>query len=289
MSSIFPYPSNAWTENNENDVVVCSGRGYKGPGDEFVYRSPHASLSHLSCWQNIIARTYCHRTYYLMFRRDNEIQGVLPLIWLGRFFRNVLCSMPFLDSGGILALDHTSGSALLAKAVGLRDAFKARYLELRHKDAMEPVGTLRQDKADMVLDLSPGHDSLWQAIGPKVRNQVRKAMKSGLTTKLGGSEFLDDFYGVYAINMRDLGSPVHSAAFFANIFREFSGRARILIVCDGGKTVGALICLFYKDSVFVPWASSLRTYFPKCPNNILYWNAIQYSCENGCSYTYRHK
>jgi len=119
-------------------------------------------------------------------------------------------------------------------------------------------------------------------MAPKVRNQVRKASKSGLNTQIGGEEYLADFYKVFAVNMRDLGSPVHSSKFFANIFQEFGGNARTVIVREGKKTIGGLICLFFKDGVFVPWASSLREYFPKCPNNLLYWDTIQYACERGC-------
>ncbi len=36
--------------------------------------------------------------------------------------------------------------------------------------------------------------------------------------------------------------------------------------------------------MLVPWASSLREYFSKCPNNLLYWEAIQYGCVRGCKW-----
>jgi FemAB-related protein (PEP-CTERM system-associated) len=190
--------------------------------------------------------------------------------------------MPFLDYGGICTFNEKSERALFMKALGLRDSCRAQYLELRHKDARENGGILRQDKVDMALDLTPGHDFIWKNMAPKVRNQVRKASKSGLRTQIGGAEYLEHFYRVFAINMRDLGSPVHSPSFFANIIREFADRARIVIVFDGRKTVGSLICLFYRDSASVPWASSLREYFPKCPNNLLYWDTIRYACVRGC-------
>ena len=276
---------NPFMATNQDEVIVCSGEGWQAEWDNFIEKNPEAFISHLSSWQNIIAKTYGHRTFYLMHCRETEIHGVLPLIWLkASFIENALCSMPFLDFGGILATDKACGEALFRKAIALRDSCRAQYLELRQKDVSEYGGILHQDKVDMVLDLSPGQDLIWNSLEPKVRNQVRKASKSGLTTRIGGLEYLDKFYKVFAINMRDLGSPVHSPAFFGNIFQEFADRSRIVTVCDGSKTVGALICLFYKDSVFVPWASSLREYFSRCPNNLLYWDAICYACEKDCKY-----
>ncbi len=269
----------------KDEAIVCSGQLWQAQWDIFVEKSTDSSLSHLSCWQRIVDQTYGHRTFYLMYARDTEILGVLPLIWLQRGpFGSTLCSMPFLDYGGICSASETAARALLKKAMALRDSCKARYLELRHMNPGDQGGILRQDKADMVLDLSPGQDFIWSNLAPKVRNQVRKASKSGLTTQIGGEEFLEHFYRVFAINMRDLGSPVHSPRFFVNIFQELGKKAKIVIVCDGREPVGALICLFYKNNVYVPWASSLREYFSKCPNNLLYWDAIRHACETGCKH-----
>ena len=62
---------------------------------------------------------------------------------------------------------------------------------------------------------------MWKRFNAKLRNQIRKAVKSGLTATWSGIEGLADFYQVFATNMRDLGSPVHSRRFFAAIFEEF--------------------------------------------------------------------
>jgi CelD/BcsL family acetyltransferase involved in cellulose biosynthesis len=56
---------------------------------------------------------------------------------------------------------------------------------------------------------------------------------------------------------------------------EFGSQLRIRLVRDGARTVGGLVSLCFKDTVLVPWASALREYFSKCPNNLLYWHEIQ--------------
>jgi FemAB-related protein (PEP-CTERM system-associated) len=144
-------------------------------------------------------------------------------------------------------------------------------------------GTLRLDKFDMRLDLFAGVKSVWDSFPAKVRNQVRKAEKSGLRPAIGGVELLNEFYPVFAANMRDLGSPVHHQSFFAHLLTEFGSQARLVVAREGQRTVGGLVCLVFKNIAVVPWASSLREYFPRCPNNLMYWEAIQYAVGLGCT------
>src|SRR5262249_44811223 len=136
-------------------------------------------------------------------------------------------------------------------------------------------------KVNLVLPLPGSSDDLWRQLSGKVRNQVRKAEKSGLTVELGGSEKLEEFYGPFAVNMRDLGSPVHSLTFFEKIFESFGSSARVVLVRKSDCTVGGLIALKFKDTLAVPWASSLRQYLALCPNVLLYWETLRAACAEG--------
>jgi hypothetical protein len=63
---------------------------------------------------------------------------------------------------------------------------------------------------------------------------------------------------------------------------ELPGTARVLLVRDrDGRVVGAAVCLFFRDTIMVPWVSSLREAFSLCPNFVLYWEVIRFGCENG--------
>jgi serine/alanine adding enzyme len=269
--------------DHEVEIIPCPSDEFEW-WDAFVEKSSAATISHVSAWRQIIFSAYGHKSFYLIALRSNEPVGILPLVWVkSALFGNSLASMPFQDYGGIVANDSVVAHALFEYAIGLRDKCKANYLDLRHRDEMiQGNSSLRKDKSTLILDISSGADDLWKTLSPKVRNQIRKAEKSGLTTKLGGPELLDDFYRVFATNMRDLGSPVHSFGFLSQVLAHFGKRARLLVVRDGQQVIGGLICLFHGATIAVPWASSLRQYFPKCPNNLLYWDAIRHACEAGC-------
>jgi hypothetical protein len=72
----------------------------------------------------------------------------------------------------------------------------------------------------MILDLAPDSDVQWRTFNAKLRNQIRKAEKSGLQFVAGHLELLDGFYEVFTRNMRDLGTPVYGDSFFATFWNH---------------------------------------------------------------------
>ncbi len=133
----------------------------------------------------------------------------------------------------------------------------------------------------MILELAEDADTQWQGFDAKLRNQIRKAEKSGLTAIVGGKELLADFYAVFVRNMRDLGTPVYAEKFFSEVLNVFCDHTRIIVVHLEGKPVAAGLIAWFRDTVEIPWASSIRDYNQLCPNNLLYWTALQYALAHG--------
>lgn len=126
-----------------------------------------------------------------------------------------------------------------------------------------------------------GVDAYWKGLDAKVRNQVRKAEKSGVTVKWGREDRLEEFYRVFCVNMRDLGSPTHARGFFESVLRRFPGAA-IGTAHRQGRCIGGLFRIHWKDELAIPWASTLKSDRSHCPNNALYWEAIRFAFEAGC-------
>lgn len=253
--------------------------------DRFVEIHPHATIGHLRAWSPAIRDAYGHESIALAAVDGGDVAAVLPLTLVkSRLFGHRLVSMPFLDYGGILA-DRDAGPdvapALFEAALDVARERGARSLGLRQ---FHPIGLdapVSDDRVTMLLPLSSA-DAVWKALPSERRNRVRKGEKSGLTSLWGGAELLDGFYGVFAANMRDLGSPVHSRGFFRAMLRHLGDGARVLQVRDRtGRPVGAAVCLFFRDMIAVPWVSSRRDAFALCPNFALYWEVIRYGCEEG--------
>lgn len=251
--------------------------------DAYLAQHEKASFFHLWAYQRVISKTFKHRPYYLVALQGEVIQGLLPLFalksWLfGRFF----VSLPFVDYGGICANDEATTYSLVQAAIRMARQQNIHSIELRHQHPNVLRLQSILNKINLVKPLHFDPEKVWKALNAKVRNQVRKAVNSGLTFESGGPDKLGDFYDVWSRNMRDLGTPAYPISFFQNFLNAFPGRTEVLLVRHGKKPVGAGIAVYFKNIMEIPWASSLREYFSKCPNNLLYWEAMKRACERGC-------
>lgn len=251
--------------------------------DAFVESRPDATLAHAGAWCGILRRAYRLVPCYLA-ARDGGLRGVLPLFRF-RTLRGAreLVSVPYLDAGGILADGAEAERALLGAALELARADGARALELRQPAPLQagpaapPV-----DRVDMVLPLARDAEAQWSAFPAKVRNQTRKAEREGLA--IAEADPFEGFYRPFRENMRDLGSPVHAAAFYREAAHAFGERLRFVVVADGDRPVGGLVAIRYAGGVTVPWASTLRAERARCPNNLIYWEAIRWAVASGAGW-----
>jgi serine/alanine adding enzyme len=248
--------------------------------DRFVARHPHASAYHVWKWRQVFERAFGHDTLYLAARDHGSIVAVLPLvIFKSRIFGRFGVSLPFVNYGGVLARDHASAQAMLQRASALADEHRLAHVELRHTARQFPDLEARTHKVGMLLRLERDTATAWESLDRKVRNHVRKAQKSQLTARAGGVELLDRFYGVFAHNMRDLGTPVYSRRFFAEVIAACPDSARVFLVDRGDLTVAGAITLSHRDAIENPWASSLREYRSLAPNTLMYWRMVEHAVE----------
>ena len=250
--------------------------------DQYVQHHPDGSIDHLWRWREVFSRVFDHQSTYLAARRDGVVAGILPLVqFRSRLFGRFLVSVPFLNYGGVLASDAAAADALLAEAHKVAIRFGASHVELRHTRRQFTALPCRAHKLKLTRPLPATSDDLWAGVDRKVRNQVRKAQKDGLTAETGHVELIADFYSVFSRNMRDLGTPVYPKSLFVETARLFPQELLTYVVRLRGAAVAAAIALRFKDTVIVPWASSLREYRQHCPNMLLYWTMLETAVQRG--------
>lgn len=271
------------SDNSTTPCVIRLLAGEENLWNDYVRESSAASLYHLTGWKHVVERTFGHQTYYLYAAQQERIVGILPLVFLksvlfGKFF----VSMPFFNYGGLVAESDGIGAQLLDYAVTLAKQSGAEYIELRHlmpHDALcLPVKT---SKVLMVLELPATVDELWNSFKSKLRSQIKRPEKEGFTVKFGQLDEVNSFYDVFVQNMHELGTPVYAKRLFENIVREFPDQAHICTVYDKEKPIASGFIIGFKDTLQIPWASSLRTYGSASPNMMLYWNILKFACEHG--------
>lgn len=263
----------------------------KSAWDSYVVRHPISTHCHLSSWKEVIEDAYGHKSYYFLAEIRSTIIGVLPLVHIkSLIFGNQLVSMPFLNYGGILADSPEIAGMLLQEGMKACSRLKASCIELRNLNSTEDIASLgiwnyceirKRNKVGMILDLPDSSEKLFKSFKAKLRSQISRPQKEGMTCVIGREELLNDFYRVFAINMRDLGSPVHSKRLFQKLFHHLGDNSKLGVVKYRGFPVAAGLIVSFRDTVEILWASSLRAYNRLGPNMLLYWNFLEYACNQG--------
>ena len=254
--------------------------------DTFVLNSTHSSIYHLSIWRNIISDLFGHDCYYLYaISGTTNIVGVLPLVRLkSMLFGDYMVSMPYFNYGGAIADSAYIEEALMKHAINLVNNTGVEHIEFRDTKPRNNVWKVRMDKVSMVLDLPESSDVLWRELGSKRRAQIKRPLQENVNIIVGSINLLDEFYNVFACNMRDLGTPVYAKEFFKEILNSFNETSHIVIIRLNNTAVSAAFLLGWRDRMEIPWASTLREANPLGINMLLYWEVLKLSIEKGYKY-----
>jgi FemAB-related protein (PEP-CTERM system-associated) len=136
----------------------------------------------------------------------------------------------------------------------------------------------------MLLKLPSSSEILIKSFKSKLRSQINKTLKEDLYSKIGGIELLEDFYEVFSINMRDLGSPVHSKKLVRAVLEEFQKESKIVVIYKESQPVACSLIVGFKDTLENPWASALKQYSRLSPNMLLYWTMLEHASNGGYAY-----
>ncbi len=259
---------------------MTSVRGFapadRGRWDAYVAGAPGAHFAQRAAWKDVTERGYGARARWWLAEREGRVTGVLPLFEArGLTGERRLFSAP----GGLLADDASTAAGLLEPA---REAVAREghaLLELRDQRHRWPGLVTVEEHVTMELALPPDPAMLWKAFDAKLRNQIRKGEKSGLTARWGRDGAA--FHRVLLENMRDLGTPILGPEYFRGVLDAYGEDAGVLVVEAGGEPAGTMFVIEHAGVAADPWASSLRRFFALCPNQVVYWEALRRAIARG--------
>jgi len=235
-----------------------------------------AGLAHEPRVVGALAAAHRLRAEVLIALRGATVVGALPLIRIRGPLGAVDASVAYLDGGG--PIGEPDAQAALVAFAAARAASRGAVLELRA--ACEPPSapgfavSVRRDKDTLVRALPADPDEIARALDPKTRNQLRKALREGLSSETvpASAEALAGFHAVYARTLRDLGSPPHTLRVFERLARALPGRAHVArVLSAGGQLLAAALVLDdRRGGSVLPWAASDRRADALEPNTLLY-------------------
>jgi serine/alanine adding enzyme len=262
---------------------VTSFAGSAAEWDTFVRRQAGWTHYHLHGWKEVIQRVFGHECLYLAARDESgSVAGVLPLVRVkSLLFGHYLVSMPFLNYGGPLG-SAEAVRALAAHAVALADGSGVRLLELRSRIELPLELGVSHRKITVLRDLPERGDgeALWKALGTKLRAQVKRPQKEGVTMRFGPDQ-VEPFFRIFSHHMRDLGTPTQPRILFQTIADVFAEDAWFGCAYLGDQPVACGAGFVWNGEFEMTWASALASYNRVAPNMLLYWSFMERAVEEG--------
>lgn len=249
--------------------------------NRYVDAHPLGTAAHRAEWRTLIFRVFKKKSHYLMAKRDNRLVGVLPLVHMhSLLFGNFMVSVPYLNYGGVLADDNKAEQALVDAAARIATQNGAQSIEFREQQERGGGMPCRLDKVAMLMPLPESEELLAKQLGSKLRSQIKRPQRENPEVEIGRENLLDNFYDVFARNMRDLGTPVYSKRLFSDVLTTFPD-AYIVVIRLNDQPIAAAFLLGYRTLLEIPWASTIKEVNHLSMNMLLYWEVLRSAIARG--------
>ena len=252
--------------------------------DRFVLQHPAGTFFHQLAWKRVLEKTFGHRAQYIYGERDGRIVAVAPVFLVSNWMvGRCLVSSPLASYGGICAEDPESEFALREFLKQQAHQQQVDYLELRNlAGGTLPEFVPNPRYSSFSLSLSNDLEVVLKSLPKDIRYMIRKAEKSDLRVRRG-PELLDQFYRLFAINMRRLGTPVFPRALFVNLLEEFGKQVDVLVVYAGSEPVASAVSFLFRDTMHPYYIGGLPVARDLAANNFLWWELIKFASQSGMS------
>jgi FemAB-related protein (PEP-CTERM system-associated) len=252
--------------------------------DRYVGLNLGGTFFHLSGWMKVLKETFGYEPCYLYAESDGQICGILPLFYVNNILSGkALVSLPFGVYGGVCADDDYIGDCLIEEAMKLTRQMGAKYLELRHLDKPRKDLPVKELYSTFIKELPLKVEDCLQELPRKTRAAARKSISFSLRAEYGAC-YLKDFYNVYAVSMRNLGSPVFSYFYLENLLKEFKGNVIVTRIRYKNRTIAGVFSFRYKDTLIPYYGGALSSASKYQPNNFMYLKLMEYGVEQGMRY-----
>jgi len=276
--------ANAILSEEQSAIVEPFKPAIAAQWDEFVRQHPEGTFFHLLGWKRALEKAFGYESCYLYAHRDKMITGVMPLFRVKNWVMgDCLMSTPFAVYGGPCAADEGSARALLA-AISRCIGKRTEFVELRMRKAPPLPGYHGSSRyVTFTTELLEDEQSNFKRLPRDTRYMIRKAEKYGLRVQ-HGLEQLREFYKLFAISMRRLGTPVLPRSWFEDLLSEFSDCTSLLLVYAGSRPVSGVLSFRFRDTVLPYYSGALPEANKLAANNYLYWALIKQSTKDGLRY-----
>jgi hypothetical protein len=144
---------------------------------------------------------------------------------------------------------------------------------------VEPFYTYR-------IDLTQGIDYVWEQFDRKLRVEINKAQREGVTIRSGDLDDLEFIHdSLYSRYTTQGISPVNYKKFLQDLYQKFyPDTLKIFVAEYNGKRIGGTINLIFKNGMYL-WVGIPKTGLVGISaNDLIQWEAIRWAQTNGLEF-----
>jgi FemAB-related protein (PEP-CTERM system-associated) len=231
----------------------------------------------------VFRRVFGYRLAYLAAGpAPDRLEAVFPLAVVpGLLGGCSLISLPIVGYAGLLADSSAAEEALWGAAVEVSEGLAAKKIETHQRTRLGRDLPTQEHKFTTVVPIGPTREATWKGqLGQKVRNKIRKARKTDIEVRRG-LDGITDFYRVYRINVRDLGTPTPPLAWFTEIVAAFPEACQVYTAYVGELCIAGKFTLRFRDTLYFLWAGALRAHIKTGVVSLLNWEAMEDAVDDG--------
>lgn len=250
--------------------------------DAYVLANPRATFFHRAPWRRVIERAFGHRAHFLLAEQGGRILGVLPMFHVkSLLFGSALVSTaygvyggPVADNAEVLALFHERAEAM-ARELGVD------HVEFRAAEGERP-GWKRKEGlyATFRREIGADNEKNLLAIPRKQRAVVRQSLEKGLVGRV--DDDIDLNYDMYALSVRNHGTPVFARSFFHALKKEFGQDCEILNIYKDAEAVAGCLTFYFRDEILPYYAGGTPRAREFGAHDFMYWDLIRRGADRGC-------
>ena len=252
----------------------------------FAESSPQATIFHHPAWLNLLADCYGYRPFVLAVAgTDGSIHAGVPIMEVkSPLSGQRWVSLPFTDHCAPLFRDIDALGSLTDAVVQISEAERVPKVELRWEYPRHSEVQSASHHVLHTVKLGPDVDSVVGRIHRMHRRNTKAARKKGVRVEWGKQrEHLDAFYNLHLETRRRQGVPIQPRKFFdllASTIIE-QGLGFVLLAYKDDQCLAAAVFLHWRHTLIYKYGASSTEGWSLRPNNLLFWTAIRWGCENG--------
>lgn len=242
-----------------------------------------------SVWAKIVKEGYGCDVYLVLLKENSRILLGLPAMLLNfKIIKLLFAYYPYGNFFGDLSLIPHFFTEF-DKILGKYNIHRVRFAEKSNNSIMVPPEYKQCLSWQHILDLRDKNvESLWAGYKKRVRRDVRRAERSGITiTAAENEEEIGQYYGLYIQTMiRNRAFRPHTKKLYNAIYQYLSKKekAAFLLARLNGGIIGGLIVILVDDTAYYLGNASDVKYLKFCPNDLLLHSGIKLALSRNLKY-----